>query len=98
MLCNEANKNWIGSDGVSELLQQQSVMGASIFRSPTHCILLRFQVCWADQLSSLWVVDSCPNFAVEPWPSNIIFISMGGLRDPYQEQALAPGDRDFYSP
>ena len=59
MLCNEVNKNWIGSYAVSELSQQQSVMGASIFRSPTHC----FQVCWADQLSSLWVVDSCPNFA-----------------------------------
>ena len=89
MLCNEANKNWVRLYAASELLQQQSVMGASIFRSPTRGMLLRFQVCWADQLSSLWVVDTCPNFAVEPWPSSIIFISMGDLRGPYQEQALA---------
>ena len=53
----------------------------SIFRSPTHCRVLCFEVYSADQLSSLWVVDSCPNFAVEPWPSSIIFISMGGRRD-----------------
>ena len=58
-------------------------MGMSFFRSPTHCRVLCFQVYWADQLSSLWVVDSCPNFAVEPWPSSIIFISMGDRRDPY---------------
>ena len=72
-------------------------MGMSFFRSPTHCRVLCFQVYWADQLSSLWVVDSCPNFAVEPWPSSIIFISMGGHREPHQELALHLGDRDFHS-
>ena len=88
MLCNEANKNWFGYYAVFAVLQLQSVMGMSIFRSSTHCRVLCFQVYWADQLSSLWVVDSCPNFAVEPWPSSIIFISMGDHRDPYQKLAI----------
>ena len=95
MLCNEANKNWIGSYAVFEVLQLPSVIGMSIFRPPTHCQVSCFQVYWADQLSSLWAVDSydsCPNFTVnftvEPWPSSIIFISMGDHRDPYQELAL----------
>ena len=82
----------IGSDSMPCLKQLQSVMGMSIFRLPTHCRVLCFQVYWADQLSSLWVVDSCPNFAVEPRPSSIIFIfmSMGGPPGPLPGTGPSP--------
>ena len=49
-----------------------------------------FQMCLGRSAIKPWVVDKCPCFTVDPWPSSIIFISMGDLRGPYQRLALDP--------